>query len=65
VTVKSSLLARVLDNARQYGVTGQQIGQVTRDKAFRIQYKGSAAIDSPLDALRDVWSHSLERALKA
>jgi phosphoribosylformylglycinamidine synthase len=65
VTVKSSLLARVLDNARQYGVTGQQIGQVTRDKAFRIQYKGSAAIDSPLEALRDVWSHSLERALKA
>jgi phosphoribosylformylglycinamidine synthase II len=64
VSVKSSLLARVLENARQYGVTAQQIGQVTRDKAFRIQYKRSAAIDSPLDALRDVWAHSLERALK-
>ena len=64
VSVKSSLLARVLESARQYGVTAQQIGQVTRDKAFRIQYKRSAAIDSPLDALRDVWAYSLERALK-
>src|ERR1700720_3666208 len=62
VSVKSSLLARVLECARQYGVTAQQIGQVTRDKAFRIQYKRSAAIDSPLDSLRDVWAHSLERA---
>jgi phosphoribosylformylglycinamidine synthase II len=65
VSVKSSLLARVLDSARQYGVAAQQIGQVTRDKGFRIQYKGSAAIDSPLDTLRDVWAHSLERALNA
>jgi phosphoribosylformylglycinamidine synthase len=64
VSVKSSLLARVLESARQYGVTAQQIGQVTRDKAFRIQYKRSAAIDSPLESLRDVWAHSLERALK-
>ena len=63
VSVKSSLLARVLDSARQYGVAAHQIGQVTRDKRFRIQYKGSAAIDSPLDVLRDVWAHSLERAL--
>jgi phosphoribosylformylglycinamidine synthase subunit PurL len=65
VSVKSSLLARVLDSARQYGVAAQQIGQVTRDKGFRIQYKGSAAIDSPLEVLRDVWAHSLERALNA
>jgi phosphoribosylformylglycinamidine synthase subunit PurL len=64
VSVKSSLLARVLESARQYSVSAQQIGQVTRDKAFRIQYKGSAAIDSPLDSLRDTWDHSLERALK-
>jgi phosphoribosylformylglycinamidine synthase subunit PurL len=63
VSVKSSLLARVLESARQYGVTAQQIGQVTRDKAFRIQYKRSAAIDSPLDALRDVWANSLERII--
>jgi phosphoribosylformylglycinamidine synthase len=65
VSVKSSLLARVLESARQYGVTAQQIGQVTRDKGFRIQYKGSAAIDSPLDSLREAWAYSLERALRA
>jgi phosphoribosylformylglycinamidine synthase len=65
VSVKSSLLARVLESARQYGVAAQQIGQVTRDKAFRIQYKASAAIDSPLESLREVWTCSLERALKA
>jgi phosphoribosylformylglycinamidine synthase II len=65
VSVKSSLLARVLESARQYGVTAQQIGQVTRDKGFRIQYKGSAAIDSPLDSLREAWAYSLERALHA
>ena len=63
ISVKSPLLAGVLDNARQYGVTAQQIGQVTRDKAFRIQYKGSAAIDSPLETLRDIWANSLERTL--
>jgi len=65
ISVKSSVLARVLDTARQYGVTAQQIGQVTRDKAFRIQYKGSAAVDSTLDSLRDVWANSLEIAIKA
>jgi phosphoribosylformylglycinamidine synthase len=65
VSVKPSLLARVLDSARQYGVTTQQIGQVIGDRDFRIQSKGSAVIDSPLDALRDVWDHSLERALQA
>jgi phosphoribosylformylglycinamidine synthase II len=64
VSVKPSLLARVLENARQYGVTAQQIGQVIRDSDFRIQYKGGAVIDSPLHSLRDVWAFSLERALK-
>ena len=64
VSVHASLLARVLGTARQYGVSAQRVGQVTRDKAFRIQYKRSAAIDSPLESLRDVWAHSLERALK-
>jgi phosphoribosylformylglycinamidine synthase subunit PurL len=65
VSVKPSLLARVLDSARQYGVIARQIGQVIGDQDFRIQSKGSAVIDSPLDALRDVWDHSLERALQA
>jgi phosphoribosylformylglycinamidine synthase II len=70
VSVKASLVARVLETARQYQVTAEQIGQVTRDKTLRIEYngqghKGLAAIDSPVEELRDVWTHSLEHAIKA
>jgi len=70
VSVKASLVARVLETARQYQVTAEQIGQVTRDKTLRIEYngqghKGPAAIDSPVEELRDVWTHSLEHAIKA
>jgi phosphoribosylformylglycinamidine synthase subunit PurL len=64
VSVQPSLLARVLESARQYGVAAQQIGQVIRDDDFRIQFKGGAVVDSPLHSLRDVWAFSLERALK-
>jgi phosphoribosylformylglycinamidine synthase II len=64
VSVKASLVARVLETARQYQVTAEQIGQVIRDKGFRIEYNGHAAIDSPVEELRDVWTHSLERAIK-
>jgi len=32
---------------------------------LRIEVQGHAAIDSPLDALRDVWANSLERTLAA
>jgi phosphoribosylformylglycinamidine synthase len=69
VSVKASLVARVLETARQYQVTAEQIGEVIRDKGFRIQYngqgyKGHATIDSPVEELRDVWTHSLERAIK-
>jgi phosphoribosylformylglycinamidine synthase len=65
VSVKPSLVARVLETARQYNVTAEQIGQVTRDKTLRIEYKGHAAIDSPVEELRDTWTYSLERAVKA
>jgi phosphoribosylformylglycinamidine synthase len=65
VSVKPSLVARVLATARQYKVTAEQIGQVTRDNSLRIEYKGHAAIDSPVEELRDVWTYSLERAVKA
>jgi phosphoribosylformylglycinamidine synthase subunit PurL len=65
VSVKPSLVARVLDTARQYNVTAEQIGQVTRDKTLRIECKGHAAIDSPVEELRDTWTYSLERAVKA
>jgi phosphoribosylformylglycinamidine synthase II len=64
VSVKPAMLARVLDTARQYQVAAHDIGKVIRGDAFRIQYKGSAMIDSSIPALRDSWAHSLQRTLK-
>jgi phosphoribosylformylglycinamidine synthase II len=63
VSVTPSNLAAVLDTARQYKVAAHHIGQVTRGDAFRIEHKGRAVIDSPVEALRDTWAHSLERTL--
>jgi phosphoribosylformylglycinamidine synthase subunit PurL len=65
VSVKPSLVPRVLETARQYKVTAEQIGQVTRDNSLRIEYKGHAAIDSPVEELRETFTHSLERAVRA
>jgi phosphoribosylformylglycinamidine synthase subunit PurL len=64
VSVRPTSLARVLDTARQYAVGAREIGKVTHDGAFRIEHKGRAVIDSPVDLLRDAWAHSLERTLK-
>jgi phosphoribosylformylglycinamidine synthase len=63
VSVTPSKLAAVLDTARQYKVGAHQIGRVTRGDAFRIEYRGRAVIDSPVETLRDAWAHSLERVL--
>jgi len=65
VSVKPSLVARVLETARQYTVAAEQIGETIRDTRLRIEYKGHATIDSPVEELREVWTHSLERAVKA
>ena len=65
VSVASSFLARVLESARQYGVAARQIGQVIRGDAFRIEYKGSAVIDTSVAKLHHTWAHSLERTLSA
>ena len=65
VSVSSTNLAGVLATARQYNVGAREIGKVHLAASLRIEYKGSAVIDSPLDSLRDVWAHSLERDLKA
>jgi phosphoribosylformylglycinamidine synthase len=64
VSVTPSKLAAVLDTARQYQVAARQLGQVTRDGLFRIEHKGRAVIDSPVETLSDAWAHSLEHALK-
>jgi phosphoribosylformylglycinamidine synthase len=63
VSVSPTNLARLLAIARQYNVAAREIGQVTRDDAFRIEYKGRAVIESPVEPLRDAWANSLERTL--
>jgi len=63
VSVSPTNLAAVLATARQYKVGAAELGKVTRNAALRIELKGHAAIDSPLDVLRDVWTNSLERTL--
>jgi phosphoribosylformylglycinamidine synthase subunit PurL len=63
VSAPRTLLARVLETARQYGVAAQPIGQVIRGDTFRIEYKGSAVIDNSVAKLHDTWAHSLERIL--
>ncbi len=65
VSVAPSSLAAVLETARQCKVAAQQIGRVIRDSVFRIEYRGSAVIDTSVAKLYDTWAHSLERALKA
>ena len=64
VSITPASLAGVLDTARQYGVAAREIGKVTCDGSFRIQHKGRAVIDSPVETLHDAWANSLERTLK-
>jgi len=61
VSVSPANLAAVLATARQYNVGARELGKVTGDAALRVEVQGHAAIDSPLDVLRDVWANSLER----
>jgi phosphoribosylformylglycinamidine (FGAM) synthase-like enzyme len=56
-------LAAVLAIARQYNVGAREIGKVKLSNALRIEYKGSAVVDSPIDALRGIWANSLEQTL--
>jgi phosphoribosylformylglycinamidine (FGAM) synthase-like enzyme len=61
--VAPAKLAALQGIARQYGVAASEIGQVTQDPSLRIEYKGRAIIDSPVENLRDVWGNSLERTI--
>jgi phosphoribosylformylglycinamidine synthase len=54
-------LAGLRATARQYNVGAQEIGQVTRDNALRIEYNGHTVVQSDVPALRDVWANSLEK----
>ena len=64
VSLSPTFLAPLLETARQYGVAAQQIGQVIRGDAFRIEYKGRMVIDTSVAKVYDTWAHSLERILK-
>ena len=64
VSVARARLAAVQEIARQYGVAASEIGRVTGSPSLRIEYKGRAVVDSPVDALREVWANSLERTLQ-
>jgi phosphoribosylformylglycinamidine synthase len=63
VSVTPAKLAALQGIAGQYGVEASEIGQVTQNGSLRIEYKGRAVIDSPVEDLRDVWANSLERTL--
>ena len=63
VSVSPTKLAAVLATARQYSVGAREIGKVKLNNALRIEHKGSAVIDSPVDALRGIWANSLEQTL--
>jgi phosphoribosylformylglycinamidine synthase II len=65
VSVSPTKLAAVLATARQYNVGARETGQVHLGNALRIEYKGSAVVDSPLDTLRSIWANSLENTLAA
>jgi len=63
LSVSPTKLAAVLATARQYGVGARAIGKVKLNNALRIEHKGNAVIDSPVDALRGIWANSLEQTL--
>ena len=65
VSASPSKLARVLKIARQYHVAARELGKVIREGSFRIEYRGSAVIESSVETLRDAWANSLERTLTA
>ncbi len=46
-------------------MAAHELGKVTREGSFRIEHKGRAVIDSPIEILRDAWAYSLERTLTA
>jgi phosphoribosylformylglycinamidine synthase len=64
ISVSPASLDAVLQTARKYGVNAAQIGKVNANGIFRIELNGSAIIEESVETLRDIWAHSLERALK-
>jgi phosphoribosylformylglycinamidine synthase subunit PurL len=63
ISASAEALARLREIARQYSVTMQEIGRVTRGD-FRIMLNKRLAVQSPLDRLRDAWGESIGRILE-
>jgi phosphoribosylformylglycinamidine synthase II len=64
ISISPSQKDGVLILAKSHGVTATEIGYVTNDALFSIQFNGSVIIEESAATLRDIWAHSLERALK-
>jgi phosphoribosylformylglycinamidine synthase II len=64
ISVSPASLNAVLQMAQKYGVSAAQIGKVIANGIFSIELNGSAIIEESVETLRDIWAHSLERALK-
>jgi phosphoribosylformylglycinamidine synthase subunit PurL len=64
ISVSPASLDAVLQTARKHGVSAIQVGEVITNGIFSIELNGSAIIEESVETLRDIWAHSLERALK-
>src|SRR6202790_2104201 len=64
ISVSPASLNAVLQMAQKYVVSAVPIGKVTANGIFSIELNGSAIIEESVETLRDIWAHSLERALK-
>ncbi len=64
VSVSPEKLPALRKTAGQYGVGAHELGKVTSDNALRIEYKGQVVVSSPIPALKEIWSTSLEKNLK-
>jgi phosphoribosylformylglycinamidine synthase subunit PurL len=64
ISVSPAALNAVLQTAQKHGVRAVQVGEVIANGIFSIELNGSAIIEESVETLRDIWTHSLERALK-
>jgi phosphoribosylformylglycinamidine synthase len=64
VSVSPEKLPALRRIAGQYGVGAHELGKVTGDNVLRIEYKGRVVVSSPIPALKEIWSTSLEKSLK-
>jgi phosphoribosylformylglycinamidine synthase subunit PurL len=64
ISVSPASLDAVLQMAQKHGVSAIHVGKVIANGIFSIELNGSAIIEESVETLRDIWAHSLERALK-